>query len=197
MLLTLFRSIADSTQLTTLVVLANLFSDGVMFAVKLPRVQKYVDPATLPKDTIAFGDIPDTWFGFAHPPDLLGTYFASLGEEGRDAYNDISRWENFPYMICYVLLLGMLLVRASRKLGISDIVAWVAPAVMVFDIIENIVLDMAMDVAPDNLGEVPLAIGSNACKLKWMLFVSPLIYSLGILVLYSGGDNRPRNMHED
>ena len=130
-------------------------------------------------------------------PDLLGTYFDGLGEEGRDAYNDISRWENFPYMICYALLLGMLLVRASRKRGTSDSIAWAAPAVMVFDIIENIVLDMAMDIAPDNLSVVPLAIGSNACKLKWILFASSLLYSLGVLVLYSGGDNRPINTHEE
>lgn len=91
----------------------------------------------------------------------------------------------------------MLLVRASRDASKTDSIAWVAPAVMVFDIIENIVLDKAMDIAPDNLSEVPMAIGSNACKLKWTLFASSLLYSLGVLVLYSGGDNRPINTHEE
>jgi len=192
MIISLFRSIAASTQLTTFVVLANLFSDGVMFAVKLPKFQKYVDPATLPKGTIAFGDILDTWFGFSHPPDLLGTYFDRLGEEGRDAYNDISRWENFPYMICYMFLLGMLLVRASSKARMNDKIGWIAPAVMGFDIVENIVLDKAMEVAPDNLSELPLAIGSSACKLKWILFVSSLLYSLVILGLYSSDNEQKR-----
>lgn len=40
--------------------------------------------------------------------------------------------------------------------------------------------------------EWPLAIGSNACQLKWILFVSSLLYSLGILGLHSSDDEQKR-----
>ena len=90
----------------------------------------------------------------------------------------------------------MLLVRASRRTGISDKIAWIAPTVMAFDIIENIVLDKAMDIAPDNLSEVPLAIGSNACILKWILFASSFLFSFGVLAFCCCDDKQSKKAED-
>lgn len=92
-LLSLFISIADSSLLTALVVAVSVLVDVIMFLVKIPAVETYVDKTTLP--AIAFGAVPDLFFGYSSP-DSLATYFDRLGDDGRVAYKALSRWDYFP-----------------------------------------------------------------------------------------------------
>ena len=171
---------ADSSALTVVTFIATLIIDGVMFLEKLPAVEKFVDESTLP--SAAFGPIPDVWFGIANPDDLLSNFFDGLGEEGRDAYRSLSSWDYFPYMESYVILLGSLLVRAARKTGVREEVAYAAPAIMFFDVIENFVLGRACDLSPNSLDANTLLIGTLANQTKWLLFLSCVLFSAGTLV---------------
>jgi hypothetical protein len=86
-------------------------------------------------------------------------------------------------MECYVLLLGSLLIRASRKTNINESVALVAPLIMFFDVIENTVLGNACDAAPYNVSETSVFIASTANKIKWILFVISLLFSVTTLAV--------------
>ncbi len=173
---------ADSSALTAATFIATLIIDGVMFLQRLPAVEKHVDESTLPTGFGVFGSIPDVWFGLAKPNDLISNFFNGLGEEGRDAYRSLSSWDYFPYMESYVILLGSLLIRAARKTGVREEVAYAAPIIMIFDVVENIVLGRACDLSPNSLDATWLLIGSLANQMKWLLFLSCVFFTMGTLV---------------
>uniref|UniRef100_A0A7S2XP79 Uncharacterized protein n=1 Tax=Attheya septentrionalis TaxID=420275 RepID=A0A7S2XP79_9STRA len=171
--LTIFQNVADSPTLTTLAVIAEVLSVSVMLGVKSNAV-----------DTFGAGPCPDLWFGIAPP--RLHTFFDRLGDEGREAYSAVNRWDLFPYMISYTILLGSLLVRVARRAGVGEGIAHVMPVVLCCDFVETIILKRACDLFPELLDGRVVAIGSIANQIKWILFA----LSLGILaVLFAAGKN--------
>jgi hypothetical protein len=179
--LTIFQNVADSPTLTTLAVIAEVLSVSVMLGVKSHAV-----------DTFGAGPCPDLWFGLA--PARLHAFFDHLGDEGREAYSDVTRWDFFPYMISYTVLLGSLLVRVARRAGVGEDIAYVMPVVLCCDFVETVILKHACDMFPERLDVRVVAIGSIANQMKWTLFA----LSLGVLVvLFIAGKNGTTRKRQD
>lgn len=165
-MIALFEKISESSTVMTVLLFLQLISMYVM--------QQHI------KAMEPYGGAPDVWF--AYRPLQLGEWLANMSEEGCQTYIRMAQWDLFPYMECYTLLLGTLLLQQVRAAGLSDRIAMIFPAVMVMDVIETIV--PVRWCGQENVSLNVLGLAAVANKYKWVLFGAGL-GNLSILFLYN------------
>ena len=162
----LFEKISESSLLTTVLILMELVSIHVMKS-RIAAMD-------------AYGGAPDVWF--AYQPQQLADWLANMTDEGCVAYHRMSQWDLFPYMECYTLLLGSLLLQQARAAGLADSIAMIFPLVMIMDIIETTLPAWGCDRRA--LGPHGLTIAAAANKYKWVLFGTGMC-TLSVLFVYN------------
>jgi len=138
------------------------FSSAFLFFIA-PRLQQSMN------EELA-GPPPDLRFGYTVSE--LNEWYDGIGKEGCEAYKKIAMIDLFPYMECYTLLLGGILVKASRKAGANPEIALLMPVVMLCDVVETIIPLYGCFLYPEErLPTLLIHLSSAASRLKWTLFI--------------------------
>jgi hypothetical protein len=86
----------------------------------------------------------------------------------------------FPYMWGYVFLFGTLLMKVTRKAGVTQSIAYLPVLALVCDWIETGVQMAACHTFPDRLSVEWVIIGGRANQAKWCFFGLSVLLTFGI-----------------
>lgn len=156
MMIPLLERVASSNFLFSIAVIVELVSIHLMY--------QFVEQI---KD-LGRGPPPDMRFGYTQ--DELYAWYEGIGEEGRKLYLSMVRFDLFPYMATYAVLLGAITLNLARQAQMPDKIALIFPIAMWFDFMETVIPGYGANLYPKRLPEfvVLVAIGGN--QLKWLSF---------------------------
>jgi hypothetical protein len=125
---------------------------------------------------------PDMRFGYT--PKELNDWFDALGRPGCEVYKAMYRWDLFPFMQAYGIVLGSLLLQAAKKTGMNPNFAMIFPLAAGLDFLETIIPAYGCEIHPHRLPEFLILVAIGANQFKWISFVSGLVL-LSVLWLYA------------
>jgi len=123
---------------------------------------------------------PDLRFGYT--PDDIYTWMDMIGPKGRDLYQRMVRWDLFPYMESYTLLLATILwkqCQTSTKKNLY-LLAYVPCLAMFCDVIETAINGYALVSFPSQVDDKLMYLSSMGNQLKWITFLAA-IFSIGYI----------------
>lgn len=169
MFLLLFEMITNSSLMTTVVWLVELYAMQKMKTLK-ERV-----------DTFGAGPTPDARMGFTL--DELNQWYQDLGGEGRQAYLQMAAFDFFPFIQVTPILLGTFLYTQLTAAGMSPLAAMIMPAAMLGDLIETyIVVHGCKNYPNEILPTEYVEMASLGNQLKWVAYASGLVLLSGLFV---------------
>ena len=123
---------------------------------------------------------PDLRYGYT--PDDIYTWMDMIGPKGRDLYHSIVRWDLFPYMESYTLLLATILCRQCQSWtkGKLSALVYLPFLVMFCDVIETAINGYALVSFPSRVDDKLMYLSSMGNQLKWITFASS-IFSIGYI----------------
>mmetsp|Transcript_8714 Transcript_8714/g.10990 ORF Transcript_8714/g.10990 Transcript_8714/m.10990 type:complete len:186 (+) Transcript_8714:74-631(+) len=171
MFINLFRKIGSSPKLLIGVLLLEIISVAFMMH-KLNHV------------VMAFGAGAPPDFRFGYKPRDFYVWLEKIGPYGRKQYLDMVMWDLFPYMECYTLLIGSLLLKecevANRKIDM----VMVMPFAMAFDVVETLLNGYVTLQFPHKVDDYMIVASSVANQLKWISLGSGAL-SLSLLFMHN------------
>lgn len=123
---------------------------------------------------------PDLRFGYT--PDDIYTWMDIIGPKGRDLYQRMVRWDLFPYMESYALLLATILWKqchSSTKKNLS-LLAYLPFLAMFCDVIETAINGYALVSFPSRIDDKLMYLSSIGNQLKWIAFLAAIL-SIGYI----------------
>ena len=123
---------------------------------------------------------PDLRFGYT--PEDIYAWMDMIGPEGRDLYQKMVRWDLFPYMESYTVLLATILSRQCQSSNMKDLstIAYLPFLVMFCDVIETAINGYALVSFPSRVDDKLMYLSSVGNQLKWSTF-SAAIISIGYI----------------
>lgn len=170
MFLPLLERVADSSKLMACAILVEVVSVYVM--------QQLLDRL----DSLEAGPCPDLRFGYTE--EELYEWYDALGKEGCEIYKHVYRFDLFPYMSSYAILLGALLVQQAKEADFNTQVAMVFPFAMLFDLMETVIPACGCEIYPKRLPSYAVLVGIGANQLKWITLITGLAL-LSCLFVYN------------
>ena len=172
MILRALNTVARNTLLLTAAVVMDVLSVAIMFQKTGSLKEQYGD-----------FDPPDLWWGCSS--NELYEYLEAIGVGGRKAYQDMNRWDFFPYMESYTILLGSLLLINTKNAGnkVPNDIALLFPFVMVCDVLESGIFGYATSQYPEHrISDTLITVASIANQMKWTGFLLGLVLIVGLFV---------------
>jgi hypothetical protein len=186
MFLVTLRSVADSMFLFGLSLLTEFLSCAVMFKF-LQDCKTYGD-----------GTTPDSEFGFSRQE--LQDWYDGMGQEGCESYTRAAKWDLFPFMISYMVLVGSALVYAARRARWNDAIAYIVGLTLLSDLVETGIFIRGCQVYPDPLEpSVLFVVASIANQTKWVSFATAvcLVPALLMLGAVTRRHHEPKSHHKE
>ena len=171
-------AISTSKYLFTLIVLLEIVS--VAYMTKMSRdLDSHISTSMLSQQNVNTA-CPDLRFGYA--PDDIYTWMDMIGPEGRDLYQRMVRWDLFPYMESYTLLLATILWKQCQTCtkGKLSALVYLPFLVMFCDIIETAINGYALVSFPSRVDDKLMYLSSMGNQLKWITFASSIL-SIGYI----------------
>jgi hypothetical protein len=146
--------------------------------------------------------IPDLLFGFT-PAQLQTIFRTEWGPAGCRAYGLAGWIEMCPYLPAYGLFTGGGLVRAAQRQGWSDRIALLGALIMLADVVETVLLQMAAQIMPPPptptsdattsglvLSDGWINVASLCNQLKWILLLVSVVVSVTALLILPPSSKR-------
>ena len=132
------------------------------------RLKTILNHASLPEETIT-------------SPGRLAEILDTLGVAGRELYLQFQAWDVVnPLLICLAgaMLLGWLLKRAQRTNSKWRVIIWLPVAMLAADLLENLVLSVAVGAYPD-----PVAIVNALPLVTTIKFGAAIATGMAVVLL--------------